>query len=135
EGPVRVILGSYGRAKSPIGAPPMNYLAVRLKAGEWWSYQPPNGHTVAWAAVSEGSLRTPSPISSGELAIFEPSEQAIEFVATEDTTFVLGSAVRHPYDLFLGNYSVHTTAEALEKGEAEIRRIGRKLRADGILRR
>jgi hypothetical protein len=29
----------------------MNYLAVRLKAGERWSYRPPAGHTVLWTAV------------------------------------------------------------------------------------
>jgi redox-sensitive bicupin YhaK (pirin superfamily) len=42
DGPARVLLGSYGTATSAIKAPsPMNYLAVRLKAGERWSYQPP----------------------------------------------------------------------------------------------
>src|SRR3984893_11134600 len=46
DGPARVLLGSYGTARSAINAPsPMNYLAVRLKAGECWSYQPPAGHT------------------------------------------------------------------------------------------
>src|ERR1700680_906673 len=35
HGPARVLLGAYGSAKSSIQAPsPMNYLAVRLKAGE-----------------------------------------------------------------------------------------------------
>jgi redox-sensitive bicupin YhaK (pirin superfamily) len=135
EGPVRVILGAYGDAKSPIAAPPMSYLAVSLKDGERWSYSPPEGHTVAWVAVHEGVLRTSSPIASGEVAIFEPSEDAIDFIAEGDTGFVLGSAVKHPHDLVLGNYSVHTSAEALRQGEEEIRRIGRKLKADGTLRR
>jgi redox-sensitive bicupin YhaK (pirin superfamily) len=43
EGPVRVVLGSYGKIESPIDAPPMNYLVVRLRAGERWSYDPPPG--------------------------------------------------------------------------------------------
>src|SRR5258705_11786227 len=52
DGPARVLLGSYGTATSSIEAPsPMDYLAVRLKAGERWSYQPPTGHTVLWIAV------------------------------------------------------------------------------------
>src|SRR5258706_2136683 len=52
DGPARVLLGSYGTATSSIEAPsPMNYLAVRLKAGERWSYQPPAEHTVLWTAV------------------------------------------------------------------------------------
>jgi hypothetical protein len=113
----------------------MTYLAVSLKAGERWTYQPPKGHDVAWVAVHEGVLRTSSPIPSGEIAVFEPSEQPIDFLAEGNTGFVLGSAAKHPYDLALGNYSVHTSAEALRQGEAEIGRIGQKLRADGTLRR
>jgi redox-sensitive bicupin YhaK (pirin superfamily) len=135
DGPVRVILGAYGKANSLIAAPPMTYLAVSLKAGERWTYQPPSGHDVAWVAVHEGVLGTSSPIRSGEIAIFEPSEDSIDFVAHGRTGFVLGSAARHPHELTLGNYSVHTSAEALRHGEAEIRRIGQKLRADGTLRR
>src|SRR5882672_9462751 len=131
EGPARVILGAYGRSKSPIAAPPMTYLAVNLKAGEPWSYHPEKGHTVAWAAVLDGALRSPSRIPSGEIAIFEPSEDSIDFVAEGDSRFVLGSASPHPHDLFLGNYSVHTSAKALRVGEEEIRRIGRKLHAEG----
>ena len=135
EGPVRLILGAYGNAKSPIAAPPMSYLAVSLRAGERWTYHPPRGHTVAWVAVHEGVLRTSSPIPSGEIAIFEPSGESIDFIAEGNTGFVLGSAAKHPHDLVLGNYSVHTSAEALREGEAEIRRIGQKLRADGTLGR
>jgi hypothetical protein len=35
--------------------------------------------------------------------------------------------VKHPHDLVLGYYSVHTSAKALAAGEAEIRRIGERL--------
>jgi redox-sensitive bicupin YhaK (pirin superfamily) len=135
EGPARVILGEYGDVESPIAAPPMTYLSVSLGHGERWTYQPPAGHTVAWVAVHEGVLRTPSPVPAGEIAIFEPSEEPIDFVAEGRTGFVLGSAAKHPHDLVLGSYSVHTSAEALRQGEEEIRRIGRQLRADGTLRR
>ena len=51
------------------------------------------------------------------------------------TRFVIGSAPSDPHDLVLGNYSVHTSEEVLRRGEAEIRRIGQKLRADGTLKR
>jgi len=37
----------------------MNYLAVRLKAGERWSYQPPTEHTVLWTAVGMGAVLVP----------------------------------------------------------------------------
>lgn len=47
---------------------------------------------------------------------------------------MFGSATPHPHELFLGNYSVHTSAKALREGEAEIVRIGRELKANGTLR-
>ena len=54
-----------------------------------------------------------------------------EVRADGDASFVFGSAVKHPYPLVLGDYSVHTSAQALEQGEAEIVRIGERLRARG----
>src|SRR5712675_2506062 len=42
DGPARVLLGNHGVASSPIVSPsPINYLAIRLKAGERWRYEPP----------------------------------------------------------------------------------------------
>jgi len=135
EKPARVILGSYGGAKSAIPAPArINYLDVRLAAGERWIYQPPADHEVAWIAVSEGTLRTPEPVSAGELAVFEESNDAIAIEADTASRFVLGSAVKHPYELVLGRYSVHTTHAALQAGESEIQRIGSQLVTDGLLR-
>ena len=126
---VRVILGRHAGLQSPIAAPEtMNYLVVDLPDGARWTYAPPAGHTVCWVAVHRGRLATPAPVTSGELAVFASSNDPITFVAQGDTSFVLGSAVPHPHDLVLGMYSVHTTPEALVRGEAEIRRIGRQLR-------
>jgi redox-sensitive bicupin YhaK (pirin superfamily) len=138
EGPVRVLLGRHGAAQSAIAAPsPMNYLAVELKDGERWRYVPPAGHTVGWLAVSAGAVGVGDdkggPIGTGELAVFEETEDAIDFVAHGDTRFVLGSAAKHPHELVMGHYSVHTSPATLDQGEAEIRRIGAKLRQDGRL--
>ena len=94
---------------------------------------PPDGHTVAWLAVDKGDLRSPEPIGEGQLAVFEESGTPIELEAGGDTSFVLGSAVKHPHPLVLGYYSVHTSAAALAQGEAEINRIGKQLRAAGRL--
>jgi len=134
EGPARVILGRYGRATSAIRAPAgMNYLHVRLEDGEHWRYTPPEGHTIAWLAVDKGGLRAPSSIRAGELVVFEESTGAIELEAVGETSFVLGSAIKHPHPLVLGYYSVHTSEAALAQGEAEINRIGKRLRAAGRL--
>ncbi len=134
HGPARVLLGSYGGAQSPVPAPyGMNYLAVQLKDGERWRYAPPPGHTVGWLAVSEGQLDAGRKVDAGELAVFEESTQNIDLVAHGDTSFVIGSAVKHPHDLVMGSYSVHTTPAALARGEAEIRRIGEGLRQTGRL--
>jgi redox-sensitive bicupin YhaK (pirin superfamily) len=134
DGPVRVILGRYGRSRSPIRAPAgINYFHVRLKDGQRWRYAPPEGHTVAWLAVDKGGLRSPAPIRAGELVVFEESGGAIELEADGDTSFVLGSAIKHPHPLVLGRYSVHTSRPTLAQGEAEIDRIGQRLRAAGRL--
>ena len=134
DGPVRVILGRYGRAGSAIRAlAGINYFHVRLKDGQRWRYAPPEGHTVAWLAVDKGGLRSPKPIGAGELAVFEESGGPIELEANGDTSFVLGSAIKHPHPLVLGRYSVHTSRATLAQGEAEIERIGQRLRAAGRL--
>jgi redox-sensitive bicupin YhaK (pirin superfamily) len=133
--PVRLILGSHSRAKSAINAPQhINYLDVQLAAGERWIYQPPSGHEVAWLAVSQGSIRTPEPVAAGELAVFEESNTALAIQADSPSRFVLGSAAKHPHDLVLGRYSVHTTPAALLAGESEIQRIGIQLATAGLLR-
>jgi redox-sensitive bicupin YhaK (pirin superfamily) len=138
EGPARVLLGRYGAAQSAIASPaPMNYLAVQLKDGERWRYLPPAGHDVGWIAVDAGSLdagdERGGPIATGELAVFEESGAAIELVARGDAAFVLGSAAKHPHDLVMGYYSVHTSQATLDRGEAEIGRIGARLRQEGRL--
>ena len=135
EDPARVILGSYGRAKSAILSPgSINYLDVRLAAGERWTYQPPLDHEVAWLAVSDGTLRTPERVSAGEFVAFEESNGALSIQAEDASRFVLGSAARHPHELVLGRYSVHTTHAALVAGESQIQRIGNQLAAAGVLR-
>ena len=132
KGPVRVLLGQLGLARSPIRAPGgINYFHIRLKNGQQWQYIPPDGHTVAWLSVDKGSLASTELVRGGELAVFEESENAVEVRAVGDTSFVFGSAIKHPYPLTLGYYSVHTNADSLARGESEIRRIGEVLRITG----
>ena len=135
DSPARVLLGRSGEAISPIDAPPgVNYFVVQLEAGQRWGHQPSSGYRVGWIAVMDGSLRTPDPVDKGELAVFDQSDEAIEFEAVTNARFVLGTAIPHPHDLHLGHYSVHTSPAALVEGEREIARIGRELRAKGVLR-
>lgn len=131
-GPARVILGRYENAQSPIPAPSgINYLLVRLSAGERWEYTPPAGHHVAWASIQRGTLRVAGEVISNELVVFGESEGGLTFTADEESEFVLGSAVPHPHDLVLGYYSVHTSSEALRAGESRIREIGAQLHRRG----
>lgn len=128
SGPVTVLLGQHGACSSAITPPsPINYLSVRLRAGERWTYRPPAGHAVAWAAVSTGELELPVTARAGDMLVFAPGEADIEFLAHADAEFVLGSAVPHPHRLVSGQYSVHTTEAALREGEARIDEIGRAL--------
>jgi redox-sensitive bicupin YhaK (pirin superfamily) len=134
DGPARVLVGSHGAARSSINAPAsLNYLAVRLRAGESWRYLPAVDHTVGWVALGTGRLLVPERVEAGELAIFEPSDDAIVFHSEDDTEFVLGSAAPDPYDLVLGNYSVHTSPAALRAGEQRLNEIQHRLRNEGRL--
>jgi redox-sensitive bicupin YhaK (pirin superfamily) len=134
DGPVRVILGRFGRARSAIRAPEgIDYFHVRLKDGQRWRHVPSPVHTVAWLSVDQGRLQAPGTIQAGQLAVFEESSGAIEVQADGSTSFVFGSGIKHPHPLVLGRYSVHTNAAALAQGEAEINRIGQRLRAEGRL--
>lgn len=129
-GPAHVIVGAYEGIESPVRAPAgINYLLVTLKPGETWEYQPPEGHSVAWLAIAQGSLNAGEKISAGEMAVFDGRELPLTLSGTGDTdaVFVLGSAVPHPHELHLGYYSVHTSAEALARGEARIAELGAKL--------
>ena len=120
-GPARVLLGSLGDKTSPLAAPSsMTYLAVRLRAGERWRYVPPPGHEVLWIALANGKLRTPDVVQSGELVAFAAGNGAVVFEAQVDSEFVLGSAAPHPHELVCGQYSVHTSVDALRKGESHI---------------
>jgi len=133
-GPARVVAGEFNgitsMVRSPLG---MTYLDVRLRAGERWLYQPPKNHDVAWIALHQGTLSTPTKVSAGEAIVFEEGEKPIEFQALTDAAFVLGSAIKHPYDLVTGHYSVHTTPDALRQGELNIAAIGRRLHNQGVL--
>ncbi|WP_168790130.1 pirin family protein [Paraburkholderia aromaticivorans] len=134
-GPARVILGSYGNTHSPVTCPEgINYLHVRLKAGEQWRYVPPVGHTVAWTHVHRGTLCVAGERLRSELAVFNESEDALDFAAETEAEFIFASAVKHPHDLVLGYYSVHTSEAALQAGEAQIARIGEQLRFRGRIR-
>lgn len=133
-GPAHVILGSYEGAHSPARAPEgVTYLLVRLPRGARWTFTPPTDESLAWLAVSSGDLVGETSASGGEMVIFEPGAQAINLEASSssDAIFVIGSAAPHPHELHLGNYSIHTSADSLAKGEANIERLRRLLVAAG----
>jgi redox-sensitive bicupin YhaK (pirin superfamily) len=134
DGPARVLVGTHGGATSSLKAPAsLNYLAVRLRADESWRYQPAIDHTVGWVSPSTGRLRVPESVEAGELAIFEPSNHAIDFHADTDAEFVVGSAAPYGHDLVLGQYSVHSSPAALRAGEQRLIEIQRRLRSEGRL--
>ncbi len=128
-GPAHVILGTYGGVSSPARSPAgITYLLIKLRAGTQWTFVPPDQQTVAWLAVANGELQGDVEAQAGEMLLFEKSVQPITLRASRDNDVILviGSAVPHPHELHLGRYSVHTSAESLATGEANIERL-RKL--------
>jgi redox-sensitive bicupin YhaK (pirin superfamily) len=134
DGPTRVVVGSYGQTTSQLDpGSSLNYLAVTLKAGESWSYQPPAGHDIAWMSLATGRLSQRQSLTGGDLILFDQSEARIDVTAETDAEFVIGSAVPSPHQLALGYYSVHTSLDSLQEGERKITDIGRRLRTQGQL--
>jgi redox-sensitive bicupin YhaK (pirin superfamily) len=129
-GPARVIIGSYDGAASLVQPrAPITYLHVKLNDGQRWTYTPPEGHDVSWLAVADGALLIGDATVQQQIAVFEDGSQPIHMTARGAAEFVIGSAAHHPYPLVTGYYSVHTSADALRRGEAEIERIGVHLKA------
>jgi redox-sensitive bicupin YhaK (pirin superfamily) len=134
SGPAHVIVGNYAGVQSPVPAfAGVNYLVVTLAPGESWVYQPPPGHSLAWIAVASGEVVASAPVRAGELAVFEKGEGQLTLnnEREEDAVLVLGSAIAHPHELHLGNYSVHTSAAALAAGEQRIADLHSKMAAAG----
>jgi redox-sensitive bicupin YhaK (pirin superfamily) len=121
-GPACLIIGKYAGVSSPAEAPSgITYLVVTLGPREAWTFRPPEGQSVAFLAVAQGSLELSEAVRAGELAAFEPGEIPILLEAgAGGAVFVLGAAVPHPHELVMGNYSIHTSADALRAGEARI---------------
>lgn len=131
-GNVRVILGQYQGVHSKVNSPEdIQYLHVSLKAGERIRLEPPAGHHVAWLHVGKGALTSADDRIADELVVFEEGNAAIQLTAEDATDFIFGTARKHPHDLVLGSYSVHTSHAALRHGEQEIARLGEQLRASG----
>lgn len=139
-GPARLLLGRWGGRASPVPSPEgMTYLAITLRAGERWSFEPPAGQTLAWLAVHRGVLAVSGAaagqerVGKPEIVVFERGERPIVVEAKEDTDLVVGAAVPHPHPLVTGRHSVHTSRDALRLGESNIARIGNDLRAAGLI--
>jgi redox-sensitive bicupin YhaK (pirin superfamily) len=98
DGPVKVLLGEFGRARGRIRQAPadLNVFHVRLKDRQNFRYAAPDGHNITWLAVDRGTLQ----LQVGErvlweqIAVFGDSAGVIEVQADGDTSFVLGSATR-----------------------------------------
>lgn len=88
---------------------------------------------MAWLAVASGELQGDVAAKQGEMLVFEYSLQPLTVRASSDAdaVLVIGSAVPHAYDLHLGSHSVHTSAELLAVGEANIERLRKLLVAAG----
>jgi redox-sensitive bicupin YhaK (pirin superfamily) len=137
-GPASLILGNYDGASSPVRAPTgINYLLVTLRPRELWAYRVPDGHEKLFLAVASGGLSVADErVSAGELVILGRGNSVhLQGYGEESTIFVIGSAVPHQHNLALGPYSVHTSEETLQRGQARIKELRRRLATEELLSR
>src|SRR6266853_2045334 len=92
---------------------------------------------VEWMRAGGGVWHTGGAVGTARVKGYQlwvalpPEMESMEYEALEDAGFILGSAVKHPHDLAIGNYSVHKSQLALDRGERKITEIGKRLRAEG----
>jgi redox-sensitive bicupin YhaK (pirin superfamily) len=119
DGDTRLLLGTYRGLASPIPyEEAVTYLSVQLQDGARWTYRPSPSHDVAWLAVATGGLLVDGHSLQREMAVFEEGSAPIEVVAQGNVELVIASATKHPFPLVTGHYSVHTSPDALVRGEA-----------------
>jgi len=129
HGDTRLLLGTYREMESPIPyREPVTYLNVQLSDGERWTYHPARSHDVAWLAVATGGLLVDGQSLRREIAVFEEGSAPIEVAAQGNVEFVVASASGHPFPLVTGHYSVHTSSEALVRGEAGYAAIAKTMK-------
>lgn len=128
DAPTRLLLGSYRDLTSAIPyAEPVTYLHVQLRDGERWTYHPHASHDVAWLALARGQLLVDGAVLEREMAVFAEGAAPIDLVARGEVEFVIASATKHPFPLVTGSYSVHTSREALRRGEAGYAEIAKTM--------
>ena len=137
-GAVKVLLGSLqGPGETVTSAieshQDMNYFVVQLEPGATWRYTPPPQHDVAFAVGFSGAPSVNGTTLRHTLAVLG-SHGGIDISAPDGPVQVLlGTAVKHDWDLVLGTSSVHTSQAALAKGLQTIRAIGAELRGAGTM--
>ena len=131
-GGVKVLLGEYGGMTSPIPPPaPMLYLHVKLAKGQRWSIDLPLDFDLTWIMVFDGEVDLGGEAMANEFLVLEVPDRTLTITSGSGAQFMLGAARRHPYPLVLGNYSVHTNAVSLKRGEDRIRELGAELTRTG----
>lgn len=131
-GGVKVLLGDYAGVRSPIELPsPMLYLHVTLRPTERWEISLPSAFDVAWLMVFGGTVELDGQAMSDELAVLAPACSRLAVSSASGAQFMFGAAIRHPYPLVLGHYSVHTNEVSLAEGEKRIRLLGDELTRQG----
>ncbi len=117
HGPAQVLLGRYRNAQSAFALPALiNYLVVRLSAGQEWVYEPPVNHRIAWAAVISGKITSSNTfLSADEVAIYENSNKSISFLAEQDSIFLLGSSQEYMHDFFSEKNAIPNLNEVANK--------------------
>ena len=122
---VRVLIGSWNGIRGPV--PYDNdalLLDVRRNASERFELAPEPGHQVGWIAVHSGFVSIAGEmVGPGELVVLDDGEEPIAIEAAAASRFLVATARRTEGPLFLGNSSVHSSAEALQTGLAEIVRL------------
>lgn len=136
---IRVLLGQFQAgdliARSPIVThQDMHCFVVELEAGGHWRHSPPEGHDVGWAFSFDGQPQIQNEPAGSALFQLSASGDILLSAPDAPARVLVGTARPHAHPLVLGSSSVHTSVQALERGQQRIRELGRELHRQGVLR-
>lgn len=129
-GSVKVIVGELQGQKSPLKVPyNMTYLDVKLKAGESFNFQTPEGQTQGFVFPRKGVISLHGEeLPLNHLSVLENNAGEVKIVAKADTAFVIAMTEPASYPIITEGGSIHTNAEAMTRSFDRIRQVGQEMK-------
>lgn len=129
-GSVKVVVGEFEGEKSPLKVPyNMTYLDVKLRAGESFSFQTPEGQTQGFVFPRKGAISLHGEeLPLNHLSILENNMGDVEITATSDTAFVMAMTEPASHPIITQGGSIHSNEGAMARSFERIEQLRQEMK-------